>query len=182
MSRYIAFHLIPSEEQKNVLQGLSEKLAERFDGPAFEPHLTLYWGKQREEVDAVEQLQLLLPELRPIQLRVGQVVASEVWTKALHLSIEANSELLSLSERLSACFSNPETYVFSPHITLLYASLTPEQRAELLAEIGEISIEQVELNCVRIISAQPEYNKREHMEAETRIFSAMLEASSPPAQ
>ena len=77
----VAFWLSPAAGPREFFLGLIKDLAQRFQAPVFEPHVTLCGGEMPEE-RALEILRNLCIR-EPIELEITGVEHSEKYTKTL---------------------------------------------------------------------------------------------------
>ncbi|MDB6054725.1 MAG: Smr protein/MutS2 [Verrucomicrobiales bacterium] len=126
-----AFWLVPSADYESILAPRILELAERFSSVPFLPHLTLWsgeWNPGQNQV-ALEKLK----RSRPLQLFVEGFDSSELFTRTFFIRFQKQPELLALFEQLNTG-GEKTTDGFDPHLSLLYAALTADQRAGLLKE------------------------------------------------
>ncbi|MCP9916304.1 2'-5' RNA ligase family protein [Cyanobium sp. ATX 6F1] len=120
-----ALWLLPAPEQAQVLQALIERLAERYEAPAFAPHVTLCAGDRSGALEPwLEATATLASRLAPLELATaGPAWCDDFFTFFyLLLPDPAAAELL---ERARLAFPGSDGPPLGPHLSLLYAE--PEQ-------------------------------------------------------
>jgi hypothetical protein len=130
-----SFWLLPAAAEQAVFQELIHDLALRYDGPVFEPHVTLYSGTYApdERLDAI--LAQAGREAEPLRLHVDTVAYTAQFTKTLFVQFQPSLRLSRLSERLRAHASQPSDYVLDPHLSLMYKHMSEAEQRRLAASI-----------------------------------------------
>ncbi|CAN5522048.1 hypothetical protein BH20VER3_BH20VER3_22470 [soil metagenome] len=124
----VAYWLIPAAPARGFFTETIRRLAQEYNGPIFEPHLTLAVGPDApgEEDRAFAGL-----TLGPINLRSAGLAFTSKFTQTLFVRFEQSPEL----RRLRASLGWPEDRAFIPHLSLLYQKLRVAQRGRLAHEI-----------------------------------------------
>ncbi|WP_072218217.1 hypothetical protein [Leptolyngbya sp. NIES-2104] len=122
----VAFWLIPTEQA--FYQSLINDLAQRYDAPIFQPHVTLYSGN-------FERTKILEFLRTPIDLvlAVDRITHSDQFTKTLFIQLVSNPQLEQLSESTQKYFGSP--YSLDPHLSLIYAHLNEAEKRSLSEKI-----------------------------------------------
>src|SRR5687768_8102119 len=118
MGERVSYWLIPAEADKERLQQVICELAARFNGPVFEPHVTIYSGSVEKPNEAARILQTISNDF-PTVLPTYGVAHSEQFTKTLFIELSADPLLERLSEELKGIASRDD-YELRPHLSLLY--------------------------------------------------------------
>ena len=143
----VAFWLMPAAEAKAVFASLINPLAERFDAPAFEPHVTLQ-GADTEERNAIGLLERIAATNAPLEMQVDRVAFSDKYTKTLYLQFRASEEAAELSNAIARAVGD-DRYQFDPHLSLLYKTMSEAAKEELAREIqmpnGQITFDAIKL-------------------------------------
>jgi hypothetical protein len=134
MRARISYWLIPIEADKKRLQRIIDELASRFDAPVFEPHVTLYSGEMDHIEDAADVLEGIAGEF-PLVLPSRGMGHSDQFTKTLFLEFASNAALEQISDDLKSFSKARDDYALKPHLSLLYAPVSPEIREALTREI-----------------------------------------------
>ena len=130
----LAYWLVPTESARDVLASRIAELAERFDAPLFEPHVTVYGGRDEDDKTG-EVLNRALAGFGPLRLSVGDIRCSEEFTK----------------------------YELNPHLSLIYKEMTPEARADVAASIT-LPFTEVTFDCAKAIVCPRSIRSREDVE------------------
>jgi len=122
----MAYWLFPAEPVYGVLKQMIEVLARQYDGPVFEPHLTLYCGpfSAGDSVEAI--LSKALTDAGPRDLKVSGLEFSPMYNKCCFVEFESDPALAHAAELLQQASPSSAARIFSPHLSLLYGYLTPD--------------------------------------------------------
>jgi len=144
----VSYWLMPAGPDRQRLIQIVRELAARFEGPVFDPHLTLYSGP----VDSIERVSDLLRKIagafRPMTMRTTGVGRSDEFTKTLFIECEGNPALSSISAAIKAG-SAGEDYELRPHVSLLYSNVAAAARRHLAREVSAPAM--VHFDAVRAV-------------------------------
>jgi 2'-5' RNA ligase len=149
----IAYWLIPTEPARSFFQSLLTDLAQRYNAPQFEPHVTIHVGADcTETVDGV--LSKAARNCERIVLRVLQVNGSSEFIKTLFVQFALNTQLQQLNQSIRTAALDSSDYQLNPHLSLLYKRISIRDR-HLLTHSIEVPYPKVtfaSLKAVRCIS------------------------------
>ncbi len=128
----IIYWLVPAKLKGELFRELIRILAEQFDAPRFEPHLTLLASTDRRQSASKILRQI---HASPIRLRVRGITSSSKFTKTLFVRFESNKSLKKLATDLGRAARTPATSLRDPHLSLLYKKLSAPVKKELAATI-----------------------------------------------
>jgi hypothetical protein len=148
MADTLSFWLIPTQETRAWFTHHIGRLAERFDAPVFEPHLTVHTGPIEGVASPASVLAETTFECEPITLRPLGLGHSSQFTITLFVELEQNQALLDLASKLRDRL--PSDYILKPHISLLYHRLSEEDRERLLTEI-EVPSDEVRFEVIQAV-------------------------------
>ena len=120
-------------------------LAERFDAPMFEPHLTIYSGPYPNSSAVDSIVRTAVANISPIRLRAAGLGHSREFTRTLFVKFEQNEILTELSRAFRKS-SADEHYRLEPHLSLVYARIPAERRDRLADDFrlpGDILFDRV---------------------------------------
>ena len=131
MDGRISYWLIPAEPHRSEFRKAIFDLAQRFDGPVFEPHVTLYSGSGgTNEVENI--LARATAGFSEIGLRSAGIGHSSQFTQTLFLKFDPCEALFRLSNDLKRSSTRADDYTLLPHLSLLYARVEPAVRMRLV--------------------------------------------------
>lgn len=122
----VAFWLSPAAGAREFFESLIKGLAERYDAPRFEPHVTLSGG----DIPRERALEILrnLSIREPIELEVSGIEFSENYTKTLFVQFRSTPQIEALSAELQK--ASGSDYELNPHLSLLYKEMPQDAKAE----------------------------------------------------
>ena len=130
----IAYWLIPAEPAGSFFRGVINDLARRYDGPLFEPHVTIHVGANR--ADAAERALSEAARLcRRVKLKALGIGHSSEFIRTLFVQFGLNSELRQLNEIIRSVARDSSHYELKPHLSLLYKKMQAAARRELADSI-----------------------------------------------
>jgi hypothetical protein len=149
----IAYWLIPAEPARSFFQSIIDGLARRYGAPVFEPHLTTHVGSSRADV-AKRALSQAAHDCRRVTLKPLEIDHSSEFIKTLFVRFGLSTKLLQLNEIIRATAQDSSSYQLNPHLSLLYKTMSNQDR-RLLARSIEVPFAEVTfdlLKAVRCIS------------------------------
>ena len=135
MTTRAAFWLLPVATARALFQDIIHDLAQTYEAPIFEPHVTLYAGTYTPD----ERLDSILAQaacgVGPVSLQVDTVLYTEAFTKTLFVQFRPSPQLRQLSERIRAYASQPCEYRLDPHLSLMYRQMPEAEKRRIAASI-----------------------------------------------
>jgi hypothetical protein len=131
----ITYWLCPAEPARSQFSALIGELANRFDAPAFEPHVTIYLTSAERE-EPREVLERVLPNRSPYRLTLSGLDYSAKFTQTLFVRFARDAGLANLSEDLRRTSASQSDYQLNPHLSLLYKTMDLEIKRELAISIS----------------------------------------------
>jgi 2'-5' RNA ligase len=136
----VSLWLVPEGRGAEHLAAAIDSLATRFHGPRFAPHLTLLGGLDAD-AHTFTRLPTLAARLAPMPIALDGIEATPDYYRCLFLRAQRTSNLFDAHHYARAIWpqSGPAREL-SPHVSLLYGHLSPEQRAEATEKAAELSL------------------------------------------
>jgi len=131
----VSYWLIPAEPHKHRWAQIIRDLAQRFEAPEFEPHVTLYSGPQPSG-NMEDILAHAAKSSSQIVLQTIGLAHSTEFTKTLFVEFSADERLTKLSEDLRRLSTPSSPYELKPHLSLVYAPLHAKTRERLTREFS----------------------------------------------
>jgi len=159
--RMLSYWLVPAEPHHSYFESVIDKLAKRFNGKVFGPHVTVYAGSCTEEQKPGQKLGEMLDEclkgVEPITLQATGLEYLDIFTKTLFLQFEQHEVLANLSQRIKEQFAAPapEDYELDPHLSLLYRAPGEISDVEKETSIAELAYQPTEVRFDRIAIIAP---------------------------
>ncbi|MGG6263526.1 hypothetical protein ACQ4M3_04100 [Leptolyngbya sp. AN03gr2] len=151
----VAFWLIPSD--RDFYQSLIHDLAQRYNAPIFQPHVTLYSGNfERDRILEFVQTSI------DITLEIDRIQYSDQFTKTLFIQLVPNPQLEQLSQSIQAFFGS--SYSLDPHLSLIYARLDEAEQRSLSQQI-QLQDQAIHFDRFTLIEIPSKPQTREDVEA-----------------
>ena len=151
-SNAIVYWLVPAKPERELFRELIRVLAEQFEAPRFEPHLTLVAiaDECRSPRKVLRQI-----DVPPIHLGVRAIGSSSRFTKTLFVRLESSKPLEKLVVDLGRALRKRTKSVRDPHVSLLYKTLPKRVKKELVSTI-KLPFEEVTFDFIQAVrSALP---------------------------
>ena len=159
----IAHWLIPAEPAHRFFQDLINDLARRYDAPVFEPHVTIYVGA--DSTDAVgTTLSKAARDCEPIVLQALEVSHSDEFIKTLFVAFGPNSKLRQLNQVIRSATQNSSDYQPNPHLSLLYKTISTQDR-HLLTHSIDVPFPEVTFDSLKAVRCVSPTQSRADVEA-----------------
>ncbi len=131
----VAYWLIPAEPARSYFSSVIRDLAERFDAPVFEPHVTIHVTDARSESPA-GVLAEALADLKPLHLSVSGIDYSDEFTKTVFVRFRQDETLTRLNEKLRSASTVRWGYRLNPHLSLIYKKIPHEARVQITSSLN----------------------------------------------
>jgi 2'-5' RNA ligase len=128
-ARECSVWLQPDDAARGQFAALIHALAAEFDAPVFEPHITLFAGAGRSP-----PLRTIAADLSSLELTTDGTAHTPQLFKTVFARIVSSQALRALAARSAA--SGPNSYVFEPHLSLIYKVLPERTRAQVADKIA----------------------------------------------
>jgi hypothetical protein len=165
----MAYWLVPSEPYFSEIQNLVNELAEKFDGPKFIPHITLYSGLFTSN-DSIEKVSEALKVFRSFSICCKALEFNNQFKESCFLEFEKHSILSELNAVIKNQCMEPDSREVSSHMSLFYGALTDSQRIAIRSQV--VVPEVVSFSIVYAISNDRPVKDREDIENE-RVVAKM---------
>jgi len=143
-SDYHSIWLMPRSEDKAKFAAIVRDLAERFQSPVFQPHLTLVEDMPRSCEELRPLLDRLTEGMACFEAPVSTVEESPLYYRSFYALFPVMEPLRALKEKAVGLFNVGSVQTFMPHISLAYgvAESTEKARAitALQAELNGMSV------------------------------------------
>jgi 2'-5' RNA ligase len=159
----IAYWLIPTEPAHSCFQKIINDLARRFDGPVFEPHMTIHVGPDNSD-PASRAIGGAAHECARITLTTTRVDHSAQFTKTLFVEFAMTTNLRQLRELICNTAHDSAQYQLKPHLSLLYKKMPAETRRDLAASI-KIPFQKVTFGAIKAVRCISPTESRVDVEA-----------------
>lgn len=111
--------LIPPEPLYSQIKSVIDGLAAKYQGPVFEPHMTLQSISQGEFTKVEAKLREFSKQIDSLKLSLGPVSFSTTYFQSVFIRVNSTAKLMQLNLDVKKLFNEDNT-VFMSHISLLY--------------------------------------------------------------
>ncbi|KAK6264554.1 hypothetical protein QUC31_012726 [Theobroma cacao] len=139
---------LPPEDVRVRVKKLMEGLRSEFGGPQFEPHVTVVGAISLTADDALAKFRSACDGLKAYTATVERVATGTFFYQCVFLLLHPTREVVEASAHCTGHFGYKSSTPYMPHLSLLYADLTEEEKkkvqekANILDEsIGSLSFQ-----------------------------------------
>lgn len=143
----IIYWLMPARAERDLFRSIIRILADEFQAPLFEPHLTLFAARHEPPVARAHLKQL---KASPISLAISEVQFSAAFTKTLFARFRPSAKLHRLVAGLQREAGLPPKRISDPHLSLCYRKLPAKTKRELASAI-RLPLREVKFDCVQAV-------------------------------
>jgi hypothetical protein len=130
----VAYWLVPQWQQRQELQSLVVKLAERFAAPVFVPHLTVHSCRRSIQQHELEIMVNIACRYPAVTVPPEGIASTNSLARTLFIKFPEIAPLRSLFQRFHDLVPNQSVFEWVPHLSLLYQSLPASVRETLVRE------------------------------------------------
>lgn len=133
---YYALWLMPREEEAEQLRQLIATLSWRYQGPHFEPHITLLGGFEGARDKIITQSAEVASDMNPLTLKLEGCSYSDHYYQSLFIQVEDHETLWGVRKRAKDLLGGPMPKPFVPHISLMYGDYPYWVKTGLVKELA----------------------------------------------
>ena len=142
----IAYWIVPTEPARSYFQNVINDIAQRYDAPTFEPHVTVHVGA--DTVDDV--LSKVVRDCEQIVLQALEVSGSSEFIKTLFVQFALNRRVQRLNEIIRNAGQDSSDYQIQPHVSLIYKRMSILARCQL-ARSMKIPFSEVVFDSIKAV-------------------------------
>ncbi|KAL2524294.1 Cyclic phosphodiesterase [Abeliophyllum distichum] len=121
---------LPPEDVRPRLKKLMESLRSEFGGPELEPHVTVVGAISLTESEARDMFRKACEGVKAYIASVDKVATGTFFYQCVFLLLHPTPEVVQASAHCSNQFGYKSSTPYMPHLSLLYADLTDEEKKE----------------------------------------------------
>lgn len=135
MTQEVSLWLVPQQGDHAYLQALIDELATQYQAPRFRPHVTLAGRLQvpKQFQTSLAQLASITPVLN--LSNQGLDHSSELF-RTVYICISLGIHLQALRQQVYELWPHNVAKPYMPHISLIYKTLAPPQRREIMQALS----------------------------------------------
>ncbi|KAF3640160.1 Cyclic phosphodiesterase [Capsicum annuum] len=119
---------LPPEHVRVRVKKLMEGLRSEFDGPHFEPHVTVIGAIRLTEAQARDLFKIACQKLKPYSAKVEKIDAGTFYYQCVYLLLKPTTEVVEASDLCCSQFGYNRSGSYMPHLSLIYGDLTDEEK------------------------------------------------------
>lgn len=128
--------LISHEKAVNsYLSSVIKDLADKYQGPEFEPHVTLLGRLSLTLEEVVKGCESLASKSGPLVLETGSIEYSTTYFQCVFVRIKPTPQLMSMYDTAKQILGLTESSVFMPHASLLYGNISYSERQKIVESL-----------------------------------------------
>ena len=132
-----AIWLMPHGNDKHQLKAKIQSLSSDFDGPLFEPHVTLVGGFLGEEKKLLKKTETISKIIAPFIIVFDGVAYFNEFFRSLFLKVKFSSQLG--AARVLACTELEwKENKYLPHLSLIYGDYTVKQKGKMILSLDSV--------------------------------------------
>jgi hypothetical protein len=171
----IAYWLMPAPPMREFIATLIAELAQRFDAPLFEPHLTIY-VESISRSNARRVLDEVATDFGQIRMSIAGVRFSEEFFKTVFIQFFASVALTRLSEAIQSRSVDSSGYHLDPHLSLIYKTMSANEKNKLAASL-RLPFDEVVFDSVAAINVPNEAKTPAGVESWERVAERRLKTA-----
>lgn len=113
--------VIPPEPLSNKLTTVIDRLCKEYQGPLFDPHMSLLTNIEKEPSEIEEKVRKWAEDLDKFELSLGPVSFSTTYFQSVFVRVNSTATLMQLNLDAKKLFEMNND-VFMPHMSLLYGN------------------------------------------------------------
>jgi 2'-5' RNA ligase len=125
---------IPSEPVYSKLTNVINELSVKYDGPKFEPHMTLLGDIESSLANVKKVTKTVSDTFGNLELSLGPVSFSTTYFQCVFIRVNSTAKLME-ANLLAKKELRMKNAFFMPHISLYYGNIASELREKISAEI-----------------------------------------------
>lgn len=142
---------MPTGEEYNRFANLIKKLAKEYNGPIFQPHVTLLGGIMLPEAEIIKRIKQLVLGQKPFIVNLEEIDYQDFYFRTLFVKAKKTNPLLSLHNRSKNTFKMWDVLSYMPHLSLLYGNFPKEVKERIIKDIGRNQSSRFEISSMHLI-------------------------------
>ncbi|CAN8325207.1 unnamed protein product [Cochlearia groenlandica] len=119
---------LPDDESEPRFRHLMESLRSEFSGPRFDPHVTVAVSADLTAEEAKKMFESACDGLKSYSATVDRVSTGTFFYQCVYLLLRSTPQVMEAGEHCKNHFKCSNTTSYMPHLSLLYAELTEEEK------------------------------------------------------
>lgn len=143
--------LMPKGQHYQRFADLIKKLAKEYNGPIFEPHVTLLGNFPQPEEETIRLTEQLAANQKPFFMTLEQISYEDFHFRTLFVKARITHELQSLHNKARQIFNMQQIPPYMAHLSILYGVYPNNLKEKIIAEISRDQTAEWEVNSVALV-------------------------------
>jgi 2'-5' RNA ligase len=152
----LSLWVLPRGEALERLQGLVSRLSEKYETPAFKPHVTALGGLDGTEDETRLLASNLASLLGPYRVRLGEAGYSEDYYRCLYLRVKETREVMGACALAREIFGRAGERPYLPHLSIIYGYLPEAEKRRIIKETHAFRGMDFEVGSIHLFSTSNE--------------------------
>ncbi len=127
--------LLPSKDIISILNPIISRLSQKYGSPLFEPHITLC-KKIKLKNNSVDVFKKTFRDSNEFEVDVNGINQYSEYFKCVFLSLNMSENFKDFQRKSTSVFKS-EINESNPHISLIYANISEDERQKLVDSLSE---------------------------------------------
>ncbi|EJU05378.1 LigT-like protein [Dacryopinax primogenitus] len=152
----LSLWLPPPPKEAKILQGVINKLADKYNAPKFHPHITLL-NKVPEHMTVEEILTCIrsvVPPEDPLPIKLSRVESGDFFFQCVLVSVEKSEYIMTLNRDIRKAFDSHDHRKFFPHLSLVYGDYTKEKKERIVQDMYDEGLADQRMDGVEIAGVE----------------------------
>jgi 2'-5' RNA ligase len=128
--------LMPKGRAVSRLQTLITALSTKYRTPQFQPHVTLLGELCLPESTAVAMTAQVAERINPFHIQLSEITHLDQYFRCVFVEALKTEALMNAHLTARDVFGQQHDEEYSPHLSLIYGTLTPSTRQHIVQKIG----------------------------------------------
>jgi 2'-5' RNA ligase len=148
--------LMPSGEIYDRLATIIEDCSEKYEGPFFEPHVTLLGFLPGIKEEILAHSLTLAKSLQPFDIRLTDLGYQNTYFQCLYLNVDGTAEIMEAHLQARKVFPSSRSSEFTPHLSLLYGDYPRATKDQIISSLGKDLRLRFAITDIHLIHAESE--------------------------
>jgi len=148
--------LMPSGEIYDRLANIIEDFSEKYEGPFFEPHVTILGFLPGTKEEILAHSLTLAKTLQPFDIRLTDLGCKDTYFQCLYLTVDGTAEIMEAHSQARKVFQSSRSSEFTPHLSLLYGDYSREIKDRIISSLGKDLRLRFAITDIHLIHAESE--------------------------
>ncbi|KZO97922.1 LigT-like protein [Calocera viscosa TUFC12733] len=133
----LSLWLVPPPKEAKILQGVIDKLADKYNAPKFQPHITLLTRvpEHMPVEEVLVRIRSAVPPEEPLHIKLSRVESDGHFFQCVLAPVEQSDYLMTLNAEVRKAINPHDTAKYFPHLSLVYGDYTKEKKDAIIQEI-----------------------------------------------